>query len=230
MKNNKVRPYESYTGVSACFKYFFIIIGKLQFWTGLVPIKFDQKNTTMEFKLFSVSSLLASFRLLLFTFPLTILPVILYFGGPTHREYERATGKNYTGLELQEVGLFELCLTEYCLSLLIYILPLAFSYSAIENIKKFLRCYTEYQNMFVMDEGPRFIILRQVLFPLVGFLLFAVGKLFYLVYMVQVSTSSDSSTHVTFFSPISPFTCYWRYMNTIFIGTSTYSMKCAPWP
>ena len=74
MKNNKVRPYyESYTGVPACFKYFFITIEKLQFWTGLVPIKFDQKNTTVDFKLFSVSSLLSSFRLLLFTFPVSIL-------------------------------------------------------------------------------------------------------------------------------------------------------------
>ena len=115
MKNNKVRPYyESHTGGPAYFKYFFIIIEKLQFWTGLVPIKFDQKNATVDFKLFSVSSLLSSLRLLLFTFPLTILPLILYYGGPTQREYERATGKNFTGLELQKVGLFELCLAECC--------------------------------------------------------------------------------------------------------------------
>ena len=122
----------------------------------------------------------------LFAFPLTILPVILYYGGPTQREYERATGKNYTGLELQVVGLFELCMAEYCLSFLIYILPLAFSYSAIENTKKIFRCYIEFQNMFFMEEGTRFIILKQVLFPLVGFLLFAVGKLLNLVYRVEI--------------------------------------------
>ena len=139
---------------------------------------------TVDFKLFSVSSLLSSLRLLFFTFPFTILPEILYYGGPAQREYERATGKNYTNYQV--VGLFELCLTEYCLSFLIYILPLAFSYSAIENTKKTVRCFTEFQNMFVMDERPRLIILEQVLFPLVGFLLFAVGKLLNLVYMVKI--------------------------------------------
>ena len=98
MAIEKVKPFDSpYEGLG-CFKYFFNILNKLQFWSGLVPIKVDKNRSTVEFKLISTSTLLASLRLLLLTFPLIVLPLILHSCGLHKKEYETATGKNYTSL------------------------------------------------------------------------------------------------------------------------------------
>ena len=187
MAAEKVRPFDSpYEGLG-CFKYFFIILNKLQFWSGLVPIKVDKNRSTVEFKLISTSTLFASLRLLFLTFPLIVLPLILHSSGLHKKEYETATGKNYTiSLYDDDVsGLYELCFAEYCLSFLVYILPLAISYSAIEPLGKLCQCFIEFQNMFVMEGIPRLTNLKQVLFPIMGFILLTLGKLLNLMYMLK---------------------------------------------
>ena len=186
MALEKVKPFDSpYEGLG-CFKYFFIILNKLQFWSGLVPIKVDKNRSTVEFKLISTSTLLASLRLLLLTFPLILLPLILHASGLPEKEYETVTGKNYTSLYDDDVsGLYELCFAEYCLSFLVYILPLAISYSAIEPLEKLCLCLIEFQNMFVMEGKPSLTNLKQVLFPIMGFILLTLGKLLNLMYMAR---------------------------------------------
>ena len=186
MAIEKVKPFDSpYEGLG-CFKYFFNILNKLQFWSGLVPIKVDKNRSTVEFKLISTSTLLASLRLLFLTFPLIVLPLILHASGLPEKEYETATGKNYTSLYDDDVsGLYELCFAEYCLSFLVYILPLAISYSAIEPLEKLCLCLIEFQNLFVMEGKPSLTNLKQVLFPIMGFILLTVGKLLNLIYVVR---------------------------------------------
>ena len=186
MAIEKVKPFDSpYEGLG-CFKYFFIILNKLQFWSGLVPIKVDKNRSTVEFKLISTSTLLASLRLLLLTFPLIVLPLILHASGLPEKEYETVTGNNYTSLYDDDVsGLYELCFAEYCLSFLVYILPLAISYSAIEPLEKLCLCLIEFQNLFVMEGKPSLTNLKQVLFPIMGFILLTLGKLLNLIYTAR---------------------------------------------
>ena len=117
MALKKVRPFVDEVPIggfdhhSGCSKYFFIFLTKFLFWTGLVPVKIDGYNGAFEFKLFSLSSILAFSRLIIFTLPSIILPVILLYSGTVQEEYEEVTGRNFTDLDFG-IGLYELYVIE----------------------------------------------------------------------------------------------------------------------
>ena len=117
MALNRVRPVVDEVPIggfdhhSGCSKYFFIFLTKFLFWTGLVPVKIDGYNGAFEFKLFSLSSMLAFSRLIIFTLPSIILPVILLYSGTVQEEYEEVTGRNFTDLDFG-IGLYELYVIE----------------------------------------------------------------------------------------------------------------------
>ena len=79
--------------LSGSTRYFLMFLFKFIRWTGLLPIKMVGSPELFEFKLLSKSSLFAFTRLLIFTFPFLILPLIFLFGGFTAKEYE----ENYGG-------------------------------------------------------------------------------------------------------------------------------------
>ena len=177
MNTRKVKPASEkragFEHVSGCFKYFFIFAVNFLFWTGLLPIKVGGKKTMFEFKLVSFSSLFSFIRLFVITFPVLILPVILVHGGPCKDEYEMITGEKYdmpfpTGLK----QLFEV---EFCMNSLIYILPFTFAYVGVDHFTKSYLCQTEF--FMTLADKPSFIDVKHVLLPIVGFLLFALGKL-----------------------------------------------------
>ena len=88
---------DDYQHVKGCFRYFFIALTSLLFWSGLIPIKIDKKTGGVtDFKLISLSSVLTFVRLLTFYSPFLILPGLLFYCGPAKREYEEITGKNFT--------------------------------------------------------------------------------------------------------------------------------------
>ena len=63
---------DDYQHVKGCFRYFFIALTSLLFWSGLVPIKIDKKTGgVVDFKLISFSSVLT-------IFPDPIAPQVLY--------------------------------------------------------------------------------------------------------------------------------------------------------
>ena len=113
MALKKVRPVVDEVSIggfdhhAGCSKFFFIFLTKFLFWTGLVPVKIDGYNGAFEFKLFSLSSILAFSRLIIFTLPSIILPAILLYSGTVQEEYEEVTGKNFTDLVFGN-GLYEL--------------------------------------------------------------------------------------------------------------------------
>ena len=189
----KVKPAEeesrpSFEHVSGCFKYFCLFWTDFLFWTGLLPIKIGGKKKVFEFKLVSVSSLCAFVRLLIFTFPSLILNMILIYGGYCKREYEENTGKEWTRSMTLGVGLGQLYLAEYYMNFLIYVLPFAFAFVAVEPFNKQYHCQIEFRNMLIMEDRPSFINVKQVLFPILGFLLLAFSKL---LNLIKLWTKSD---------------------------------------
>ena len=174
---------DDYQHVKGCFRYFFIALTSLLFWSGLFPIKIDTKTGTLvDFKLISLSSVFTFVRLFIFNFPFLILPLILHYGGPAKKEYEAFTGKNFTSeYPVPSVGaIYEV---ENYLAFLVYILPLALSSVQSKHFNKMYHIFMDFINSFVMEEKPQLINVRHVLLPLMGFAFFALGKLLNLVYL-----------------------------------------------
>ena len=172
---------DAFQHMSGCLKSFTNLLVKFLFWTGLGPIKIDEKTGTTDFKLFSVSSFLAFIRLFLFNFPVLVLPIILFVGGPMKKEQEDITGKSFTGLDtpIQSVG--AIYQVEYCMGMLVYVLAFALPFALIKHIKELLRILREHP---MMEKESRLINTKQVLFPILCFSLFALGKLMNLLHLL----------------------------------------------
>ena len=59
--------------------YFVILVWSLAGFLGLLPFKYDKETKHCSFKWFSPETIFSFVRLVLFNFPSTILPTILYF-------------------------------------------------------------------------------------------------------------------------------------------------------
>ena len=177
----KLRPDVGFEHVPGCLRYFFVVLTTLLNWSGFVPFNINRETRTLEFKLISFSSIFAFVRLFILMSPTFVLHLILRLGGPAEKEYEEVTGKNYTGFEIPVKGLYELFMVEYGISFLIFVLPSAFAFVSAKHMNKMFHCQTDFIRRFVIkEERPEFINKKYVLFPILGFLLFAVGKSLYL--------------------------------------------------
>ena len=171
-----------FENVSGCLKYFFMFLIKFILWTGLLPLKEGGSTELYEFKLLSRSTLFAFVRLLIVTFPFLILPLIFMFGGFAKQEYEEITGEKFY-MKTPHPGLQELYSAEFYINFVIYILPFAFCFAGGEHFTKSYHLQMEFQDMMTMEDKPSFLNVKQVLFPIIGFLLFALGKLLNLIQM-----------------------------------------------
>ena len=59
--------------------YFVILVWSVAGFLGLLPFKYDKETKHCSFKWFSPETIFSFVRLVLFNFPSTILPTILYF-------------------------------------------------------------------------------------------------------------------------------------------------------
>ena len=183
MKTSKKVSLDDYQHVKGCFRYFFIALTSLLFWSGLLPIKIDKKTGAVtDFKLISLSSLLTFVRLLTFYSPFLILPGLLFYCGPAKKEYEEITGKNFTD-EHPVQGVEIIYEIEHYLAFIVFVLPLILSSVQPKHFNKMYNIVVEFINSFVMEEKPKLINVRHVLLPLMGFAFFAIGKLLNLVYV-----------------------------------------------
>ena len=194
---------DGFEHVAGCSRYFFMFIVKLLRWTGLIPFKMGGSTKMYEFKLLSIWTLFAFVRLLIVTFPILILPLVFIFGGFTKQEYEEVTGEAFY-LETTYPGIEELQAAEFYINFLIYLLPFAIAFVAVEHMNKSYYCQVEFQNKFIMEERPRFINVKHVLFPVLGFLLFTLGKLLNLTVTFTKMDSIDFSLYINMYSNI----CY----------------------
>ena len=167
--------------VSGCFKYFSVFLSKVLFLTGLIPVVVDQKTKTLEFKLTSRSSFFAFVRLLVFTSPFLVLPAILQMFGLFEAEYERVTGKDFDQAKISSQGLDLLYQAEYYMNSLIFVLPFAFSFSSIGHSNKWIGIQIAFQNALTMEGKNNQVSVKNVIFPLLGLGLFALGKLLSLI-------------------------------------------------
>ena len=201
--NEESGKVDGFQHVSGCFKYFFIFIVKFLSWIGLIPLKMGGSTKMYEFKLFSASTIFSFFRLLIFTFPILILPPIFLFGGPAKEEYEEATGEPFV-METPYPAIKELMEVEFYMNFLIYVLPFAFAYVSVEHFNKSFHVQVGFQNKFIKEDKPNFVNLKQVLFPVVGFLLFLLGKVLHLSVIFTKMDSIHFSLYINLYSNI----CY----------------------
>ena len=167
--------------MKSCLGYFSILLSSLLFWTGLVPFKINKK---MEFKLVSLSSLFTLVRLFIFNFAFLILPLILFYGGPAQKEYEDITQMNFTSqYEAPSEGI--IYDVEGYLAYLVYVLPLTLSSVQSKHFNKMQDIFVEFGITSVMTEKSRMVNVKHVLLPLMGFVLFALGKLLNLVHVLM---------------------------------------------
>ena len=196
---------DGFEHVAGCSRYFFMFIVKLLRWTGLIPFKMGGSTKMYEFKLLSSSTLFAFVRLLIVTFPILILPLVFIFGGFTKQEYEEVTGEAFY-LETTYPGIEELQAAEFYINFLIYLLPFAIAFVAVEHMNKSYHCGAEFVNMMIMtrQDKPSFMNLKHVLFPVLGFLLFTLGKLLNLTVTFTKMDSIDFSLYINMYANI----CY----------------------
>ena len=187
--------------VSGCSRYFFMFLVKLLFWTGLVPLKIGGPTRMFEFKLLSISSLFAFVRLLIITFPFLILPLIFIFGGFTKQEYEEKTGKKFS-MEFTYQGLDQLYIAEFYINFLIYVLPSAFAFVLVKHLNKSHNAAVDFKNMMTMEDQPSFINVKYVVLPIMGFLLFALGKLLNLIQLWSKMHISLMSLYINMYTNI----------------------------
>ena len=189
--------------VSGCSRYLFMFIVKFLCWIGFIPFKMGGSTKMYEFKLLSISTLFAFVRLLIVTFPFLILPLIFLFGGPGKQEFEETTGEPYN-METPYPGIQELYVAEFYINFLIYVLPFVFAFVSVEHFNKIYHRQIEFQNMLVTEDRPSFINVKHVLFPVMGFLLFAFGR----ILSLTVIFSKMESIHMTLYINLYANTCY----------------------
>ena len=192
-----------YEHVSGCSRYLFLFLVKFLSWTGLIPFKMGGSTKMFEFELLSISTLFAFLRLLIITFPFLVLPLIFLFGGPAKQEYEEATGEPFIS-ETPYPSIQELMKAEFYINFLIYVLPFAFAFVAVKHFDKSYHCQAEFINMMTMEERPSFINVKHAMFPVMGFLLFALGKLLNLTVIYTKMDSIHFSLYINMYANI----CY----------------------
>ena len=159
-------------------------------------MKYGDRDKMFEFKLFSASSFFSFVRLFIVTFPALVLPHYLVYGGPCEEEYKKSTGEKYD-MKFPS-GLNELHEAEFYINFLIYVLPFALVYNGIEHFSTLYDCQMEFFNM--LSEKPSLINVRHVLLPIVGFLLFAVGKLLTLFGLGSTMDFIDKGLYLNVFT------------------------------
>ena len=83
-------------------------------------------------------------------------------------------------------------------------LPFAFAYVSVEHFNNSFHVQVEFQNKFIKEDRPNFINLKQVLFPVVGFLLFLLGKVLHLSVIFTMMDSIHFTLYINLYSNI----CY----------------------
>ena len=135
---------------------------------GLWP--FDQEK--MEFQLFSKKSLSSILKLTVLTVPVLVVPITIYYTGWLEKEFETTVNEDdYIGIERSfvEALLFAI---EFFVNFLIYILPFAF---AAVTVKPKKRCKDIMKAPHNRD--IEYYNTSGIIFPIIGFGLFTVGKL-----------------------------------------------------
>ena len=170
-------PSQEFDHVAGWVKYFALISTRLMYWVGLLPFT----SPELSFKLASARTFFSFVRLLIFTSPLLILPPIFLFGGLCKKEYEKETGLDWDGVAPSNSVKGMVLTADYYLNFTIYILPFAFAFVSTEAISKLFRYQIKYMNVMTSEGGPSFINAKHILFPILCFLLFTVGKLLVLL-------------------------------------------------
>ena len=135
---------------------------------GLWP--FDQEK--MEFRLFSKKSLVSILKLAVLTVPVLVVPITIYYTGWLEKEFESTVNKDdYIGVEQSFVEELAFAI-EFFSNFLIFILPFAFAAVAVKPMMRCQDIMKAPQNRDIEYGNTSGII-----FPIIGFVLFTVGKL-----------------------------------------------------
>ena len=130
---------------------------------GLWPFKPEER----EFRLFSKKSFVSLVKLIFLTTPVLIVPNILYYVSWTNHELDdKYVGMEETFVEYVTFGV------EFYSNFLIFILPFAFASKIVAPVMKIRHIRMSVQNREILEHVDS----RGMIIPLIGFLLFILGK------------------------------------------------------
>ena len=169
----------------------FLIVGLAKFF-GFIPFQYDtttNSKTTIYFKLFSSKTISSWLRLVVITFPIYILPLILYFIFLSdEKDVSRPSGT------FLEEFIFDL---EYFVNFLVYLLPILFAYVSARPLSVCWNICTAENNLDIDKEKHVF---KEAMVPILGLVLFFIGKAFRTIYIFSsrsgISLRSESKSHI----------------------------------
>ena len=156
-----------------------IVVGLAKF-VGFIPFQYDtttNNTTAMYFKLFSFKTLFSWLRLFVITFPIYFLPLILF--------WTFLTDENDHGF--LERFIFDL---EYLVNFLVYLLPTLFAYVSARPLGVCSNIYTAENNLDIQKDKNG---IKQAMVPILGLVLFLIGKAFRTIYIFSLRSEADIS-------------------------------------
>ena len=156
----------------------FSIIQTLLKWSGLAPFTFSAETKSVKYKLLSVKTFLCFLRLLIFTFPFAILPFIFLLCGLVEEDAfaailtasENSKSSSYFSSTAGKI----VSRIEIYVNVLAYMLPFALPHFLAKPLETIYRIRTAEHNL---DLEKSRISIEGTLFPMIGFILFFIGKL-----------------------------------------------------
>ena len=158
----------------------FSVILNLVKLTGLLPFSICLETKSVNFKLISWKTFFAFLRLLVFTFPFLILPFIFSGCGFVEKAAVDAVSaaSNGTGFFAESnIGKWVADIEVY-VNYLAYILPFAFASFLAKPLESIYRIRSSEHNLNLEKSG---LAVKGAVFPILGFLLFFVGKLLFAI-------------------------------------------------
>ena len=161
-----------------------IVVGLAKF-VGFIPFQYDtttNNKTTMYFKLFSFKTLFSWLRLVVITFPIYFLPLILFW---TFLSDEKDVTWSRHGF--LERFIFDL---EYFVNFLVYLLPTLFAYVSARPLGVCSNISTAETNLDIQKDKNG---IKQAMVPILGLVLFLIGKAFRTIYIFSLRSEADIS-------------------------------------
>ena len=157
------------------------IMGLAKFM-GFLPFQQDTNTNSVYFKLFSLKTLFSWSRLVLITFPISFLPLILFFAFLSEEEAASMSDGFLWNF------IFNL---EYFVNFLVYLLPIVFAYVSARPLGVCLNICTAEHNLDIEKNRQ---VMKQAMVPILGLVLFLIGKAFKTIDVFSLRSEAETLT------------------------------------
>ena len=164
-------------------------VGKISSILGIVPCDIDHKTFEMKFKLFSLTSLKALIKLLIFNLPFIGLPSMIKYSGLLEQEFkslglninDTVKGDIYSNKVVHGISTFS-----YWCNYLYYALPFILWNRMATPMTKISQILMAERNIHLMKNPPN---AEELLLPLISLVVYYIGTLIFAAGMIQQQES-----------------------------------------